>query len=155
MIVLIDNHAGGFEPRTVHWWDRVAARAHAEHLDRALAAGASPDASTGLALQAQRLVDPWSRRQLAATLEAVTDRAGRPPLMRSWRAPQAAGAIRAAAPELLALSARLRAPTVVSAEGVAQVEALLTDGTGPLYRPGPSSALEGRARQARLALEPV
>jgi hypothetical protein len=46
-------------------WSRLMARVRASHLDSDLAGGASPDATVALALRAQTLIDPRTRREVA------------------------------------------------------------------------------------------
>ncbi len=53
------------------------------------------------------------------------------------------------------LDRRLRAVEPVSAQGVALIESLLTDGTSALYRPSEPGALGSRLRAAAAALEPL
>ena len=52
------------------------------------------------------------------------------------------------------LERRLRAPEPVTARGVALLQALLTEGTSPLYRPDEPGALGSQLRAAAAALEP-
>jgi hypothetical protein len=54
---------------------------------------------------------------------------------------------------LTTLSRRLRGAEPVSAQGVALLELLLTDGTGPLYLPAEPGALGSQVRAAAAALE--
>jgi hypothetical protein len=53
---------------------------------------------------------------------------------------------------LLALAADLVGEDGVSPRGVALIEALLTDGTSPLYAPGPEGELHRALIHARAAL---
>ncbi|MBV8998793.1 MAG: hypothetical protein JO304_07020 [Solirubrobacterales bacterium] len=50
---------------------------------------------------------------------------------------------------------RLRGAEPVTAQGVALLESLLTDGTSPLYVPTEPGALGSRLRAAAAALEPT
>jgi hypothetical protein len=53
------------------------------------------------------------------------------------------------------LDRRLRAAEPVSAQGIAMLESLLTDGASPLYRPAEPGALGSWLRAAAAALEPL
>jgi hypothetical protein len=53
------------------------------------------------------------------------------------------------------LDRRLRSAAPVSAQGVALLQSLLTDGTSPLYLPSEPGALGSRLRAAAAALEPA
>ena len=55
---------------------------------------------------------------------------------------------------LATLDRRLRAAEPVSAQGIALLESLLTDGASPLYLPTEPGALGSRLRAAAAALEP-
>ena len=55
---------------------------------------------------------------------------------------------------LATLERRLRAPEPVSAQGIAMLESLLTDGASPLYLPTEPGELGSRLRAAAAALEP-
>ena len=140
-------------------WPRIrlalVARWRAAELDRQLAAGASPMASALLAIRCQRLTSRRYRKRVAAGLtRAVRD-------AEEARALRFSAAIRPHRSEVIAaravlatLDRRLRAPEPVSAQGVARLESLLTDGTSPLYRPTEPGALGSRLRAAAAALEP-
>jgi hypothetical protein len=58
-----------------------------------------------------------------------------------------------AADELDVLAARLAAPGPVDVRGVARVQLLLTDGTGPLYFRGATDDLRARVADALSRLE--
>jgi hypothetical protein len=137
MKVLVE-HDEDLELQSVRLRHRVGTRLHARDLDRALAAGASPDASVVLALHAARLYRPGHRSLLAHTVRRLATMAARPTRL---TAPVSGRAVREAAAELEAVAARLAAPGPVEVRGVAKVRSLLVDGAGPLYRPSGSSAL--------------
>ncbi len=63
--------------------------------------------------------------------------------------------ILAAAPEILDLAARLRAPAPVPVRGVAMAHRLLTDGAGPLYRRGSASVLSDAIAAVSRHLDPA
>jgi hypothetical protein len=129
---------------------RLAARWHHRRLDRALAGGVPPEASTALALRAQDLTELERRQSIAGAIRQVIREARE-------GAPIAPGRIRpdrrrvaAASEELGALADTLAEPGPVAATGVAQAWILLTDGTGPLYNPYSRTSLcAGAARAAR------
>jgi hypothetical protein len=144
-------HADVIEPRRVRLRDRVQARLRANRLDRALADGVSPERSAALALRARRLVDPAFATTLAHAIQRVLWDARGPDLMPA-RMPTRRHAVRNADAELDDLARRLVAPHPPAVRGLAQVNLLVTDGTGPLYSAGRES-LESAARRARAALE--
>ena len=131
-------------------WARLAARWHHRRLDRALAGGVPPEASTALALRAQDLTELERRQSIAGAIRQVIREARE-------GAPIAPGRIRpdrrrvaAASEELGALADTLAEPGPVAATGVAQAWILLTDGTGPLYNPYSRTSLcTGAARAVR------
>ncbi len=144
--------------RSGGWWSRirlaVIARWRAPELDRQLAAGASPGTSALLAIRSQRLTGERYRARVAAGLaRAVRDAEatshGFSAAVRTDRRE-----VIAARTVLATLDRRLRAAEPVSAQGVALLESLLTDGAGPLYRPTEPGALGSQLRAAAAALEP-
>lgn len=56
--------------------DRVVARLRARQLDRALAAGVSPESAAALAARAQWLCGLWCRRAMASSLHQIVRNAG-------------------------------------------------------------------------------
>src|SRR3954449_4372379 len=105
---------------TLH--DRMLARWRASRWDRELAAGASPEDSVVLAVRAQMLVSPRSRRQLADSLSRLVADSGRPAGRDASVLPMAARQrIRDCAEVLGALIVRLRAAGPVSSHGVARI----------------------------------
>jgi hypothetical protein len=140
-------------------WSRIRVRLIASwcaaELDHQLAAGASPAASALRAIRCQRLTSRRYRARLAAGLTRAVRDAEEPRTVGFSAAvrPHRSEVI-AARTVLATLDRRLRAPEPVSAEGVARLESLLTDGTGPLYRPTQPGALASRLRAAAAALEP-
>ncbi len=134
--------------------DRLTARWHHRRLDRALAGGVPPEASTALALRAQDLTELGRRQSIAGAIRRVIREAGE-------GAPIAPGRIRpdrkrvaAAGEELSALADTLAEPGPVAASGVAQAWILLTDGTGPLYNPYSRTSLRAGAARAVRELRP-
>lgn len=126
----------------------------APELDRQLAAGASPGTSALLAIRSERLTSRRYRARVAAGLaravrdaEATTH--GFSAAIRTDRRE-----VIAARTVLATLDRRLRADEPVSAQGIALLDSLLTDGAGPLYRPTEPGALGSQLRAAAAALEP-
>ena len=134
-----------FEPRLVV---RLRARARRLKLDRALAAGADPSTSPLLAARAAQLVDPSTRQRIAACLEQFASTADRP-RSRVQTLPLR-GAVRPNQEALLELARTLRHPQLYYARGIAMLELILADGTGPAYT-DPTG--EGLARQLALAVQ--
>ena len=77
-MLLIDDGTGGFSVVDARLRDRVIARLRADHLDQALADGASPDASLAIALRAQALTTTQARHELADGLQRVVSHAQKP-----------------------------------------------------------------------------
>jgi hypothetical protein len=127
---------------------RVIARARRLELDHALADGADLAAAPLLAARAAQLVSRRNRDRIAAALERVAlmvdAERGR------LRTPPRRAALRANRGELLRLAERLRQDGVVYARGIAVLELILIDGTGPAYT---DPRGEGLARQLQLAAD--
>ena len=125
---------------------RTAARLRRLELDRALADGADPAGSSLLAARAAQLATPATRYRIAAGLDNIALMAdaerGR------LRTPPHRGAIRAHRAEMLRLAAILRGSGLLYARGIALLELVLIDGTGPAYT---DPRGEGLARQLALA----
>jgi hypothetical protein len=138
-------------------WRRVRlsliARWRAGELDRQLAAGASPADSTLLAVRAERLTSRRFRERVAAGLTRAVRDAGACGFSAAVRPHR--HEVMAARTVLAALDRRLRGAEPVTAQGVALLEALLTDGTSALYLPTEPGALGSRLRAAAAALEPL
>jgi hypothetical protein len=125
---------------------RLRARTRRLDLDRALAEGADPASSPLLAARAAQLVGRANRYRLAAALEHVALTSGNP--ARLWRAAPRRGAIEANWPQLMELAATLRQGGLLYARGIAILELVLIDGSGPAYS---DPRGEGLARQLQLA----
>ena len=132
MIVLLEQ-GDGLRMRRVRPWDRLTARLRTATLDRALAAGASPESSVTLAVHAQHLHNGAQRSLLARSLRRV-GASSEAPSAQHPHAPVDREAVRRARAELEALVARLASSEPLDVRGVARVRTLLADGTGPLYR---------------------
>jgi hypothetical protein len=149
-MVLVE-HDDDLELWPVHLGHRIAARLHARDLDRALAAGASPDSSVSLALHAVRLYRPGHRSELAHTVRRLAAIPARPARL---KAPVSGRVVREVAQELEAIASRLAAPGPVDVRGVAKIRSLLADGTGPLYRPSGAPALRDELRSVLRSFDP-
>jgi|SRR4051812_12757933 hypothetical protein len=120
---------------------RIAA--HAQRLDRELAAGALPASSDELAARAQQLLA--RRANVARGLRRAAAGGGRdfPVCSAAWLD---------AKPTLLALADELVDFTDPAPQGVAMATQLLADPGGPLYLPGEPGDLRAAAEAARHAL---
>ena len=144
MHVLLDDNQGQLTLKRLWPWHQMLARGQAARLDRALAEGASPEASTSLAARAAQLTSTGFRRDLAASVRRILVAAGQPALPVAAHAPLGSARrplvplcttrISRSAPLLAEVASRLLEPGPVPARGVAMAAQLLADGTGPLYR---------------------
>jgi hypothetical protein len=132
-----------FEPTLIA---RLRARSRRLELDHALAEGADPSSSPVLSARAIQLVSRSNRSRLAAALErfALTAQASHG-LFRAMPRRQPMAANRA---ELMRLAHMLRRGGLLYARGVAILELVLIDDTGPAYT---DARGEGLARQLELA----
>jgi hypothetical protein len=135
--------------------DRVMVRARAAALDRELARGRPPEASTRLALRAQQLVRMRSRRDLADSIRRLLARAAQPDASRRPPATVRWERVRAAAGEFQALADRLLSAAPLPARGVAHARVLLGDGAGPLYSRTSPDDLRARVAEAVRMLDPL
>jgi hypothetical protein len=137
--VLLRDELGSLTLRRLRPWHRMLARCGAARLDRALAAGTSPEISAGLAARAMQLTSMKFRRELAASVQRIIAAAGSPPAVEPTiaghplRLPLSRARIRQSAGPLAALAGCLTTPGPVPVRGVAMVSQLLADGSGPLY----------------------
>jgi hypothetical protein len=155
MLVLLEQSHSGLTVRHASGWDRVTIWCRGARLDRALAAGASPDASVPLALRARALVRSSVRRDLAHSVGRVLDLGTRRVALGRWTVPVCLDRVGDAAGELRSLIDHLASPGPVSARGVAQVRVLLRDGSGPLYNRANTDDLRARLRTSIEALDPL
>lgn len=128
---------------------RLLARSLAPRLDGALINGANPADSTMLAARASLLTSARMRGSLADSLHNLVRAAQGP--QRRWWALGSREAVLANASDLDALAMLLTSETPLYARGLALLNALLTDGTGPAYR-GDAAALSRALSDARSAL---
>jgi len=171
MHVLLDDDRGQLTVKRIWPWRQILARIQAARLDRALAAGTSPEASAGLAVRAAQLTSTGFRRGLAASVRRILVAAGPPALpvaaglpalplaahaplgsARPSRLPLRTARIGRSAPLLAEVASRLLEPGPVPVRGVAMVAQLLADGTGPLYREAARDDLDALAERAASAL---
>lgn len=110
---------------------RVTARMRSQSLDRALIAGADPSSSALLAARAAQLTSARTRALIAEGLERLLRAAQGP--QRRWRAVSRRGQLLANASRLHELAALLAGGAPLYARGIAMLNQLLTDGTGPAY----------------------
>jgi hypothetical protein len=128
---------------------RLLARVFSHRADRALIDGADPSASPVLAARAARLGAARTRSELARALEALVRAAQGP--QRRWWALSSPTSVLANSSELHALASLLDSGAPVYARGVAAVNQLLSDGTGPAYQ-GDATRLARAVGDARSAL---
>src|SRR5271155_3049800 len=110
---------------------RMTARVHSQSLDRALIAGADPSGSPQLAARAAQLTSRRTRVLIAGGLERLL-RAAQGPQKRWWAASRR-GQLLANASRLHELATLLVSGSPLYARGIAMLNQLLTDGTGPAY----------------------
>jgi hypothetical protein len=146
-----------FVARRAHKRERLAARLNGFRLDRELARGVPPETHGALALRAQALGEPGTRRVLARAVKRVLEQARRDPSRGPLSAhlPIRRKEILAAADQLEELVARLLAPGPLRACGLAQVRLLVTQGASPLYRRHTPNAVRDAATAALDELEPA
>lgn len=116
------------------WSVRLRARLSAARYDRQIEDGVSPAAGSPLALHVARLISPRERDDLAHALRLVVHDADRGQL--TVRAPVQSAAVHRGEAVIEAVRERLTDPFPVRARGMARLRILLSDGRGPLYRPG-------------------
>ena len=158
--VLLGDDQGRLMLRRLRPWHRVLARCAAARLDRELAAGASPEASVTLAARAIQLTSDKVRRDLAASGQRILAAAGHPAQVTSApavavhppRLPLRWARISQSAAPLARLTGHQTAPGPVPAQGVAIINQLLADGTGPLYRQACADDLSDIIQNAARAL---
>jgi len=132
----------------------LGARLHRRSLDRDLACGIAAWRSPAHAARVAQLTNPRHRRRLAEALEHVLWAAAAPRSAQAHGAiPPCRASIEATADQLRGLAARLRSELPVAAAGIARLEALLSDGAGPVYAPGGAVALANALTMAARWLE--
>jgi len=133
----------------------LGARLHRRSLDRDLACGIAAWRSPAHAAREAQLTDRRHRRRLADALDRLLWAASAPPSMQAWGAiAPCRGSVRATAGQIRWLAARLRSDDPVAAAGVVRLEALLSDGVGPVYAPGQARELDNALTIAARWLDP-
>jgi hypothetical protein len=132
-----------FEPTLI---TRLRARSRRLELDHALAEGADPSSSPLLAARAAQLVRPAARYRLAVALEHIALTASAPATPFGVRPRRRA--MHANRTVLLELATTLRKGGLLYARGIAMLELVLIDGSGPAYT---DARGEGLARELELA----
>ncbi|HET6864405.1 MAG TPA: hypothetical protein VFH80_00715 [Solirubrobacteraceae bacterium] len=132
---------------------RLSTYLRSRTLDRALAAGVSPDATAALSLRAHSLIGATTRAGLARTIRRLIADACQPPHPFGDYVPLCRRKIIRSAQTLERLAERLVGDQPVDARGVAQVRLLLIGDRRGLYdRPG-ADDLELPLQEAIQALE--
>jgi hypothetical protein len=122
-------------------WSRMWASVFAARYDQQVEQGLRVEAGTPLAAHHARLSSIRERQDLAASLTCLMSDAG---LIRGTagtrtRVPIRSEVVRSSAPVVADVLAKIAGPLPVRARGVARLRILLSDGRGPVYRPGSGS----------------
>jgi hypothetical protein len=133
---------------------RLLARLLSSSLDQRLADGRPPESSLLSASRAGQLVAPSFRAAVARDVARLRQWAPRPSAARGRRLSPDGKAIARVQPELRRIEAVLAAPYPAGARGVAMLNVLLTDGTGPFYNRGCPVDLATALRRALEQLDP-
>src|SRR4051812_73592 len=129
----VDDAQGALVVRRAGPVARLMAHCRKATLDRALANGASPEASVALELRARTLISPNTRLALLSNVETLVTITQRPAPLGSRWAIVSTARVRRVATELDRLAAALSEPRPAAVRGIALVRMLLTDGDSPLY----------------------
>jgi hypothetical protein len=135
--------------------DRLLAGWRGLALDVQLADGQRAEDDRLRAVRASTLTTPAARHRLVAGWENVLSSTTLPRPPGSTSVPVQAFRVLAAEDDIRHLISLLRAPTPVSARGLAIASVLLTDGTGPLYNAASTSDLASTIRDAIGFLDPM
>lgn len=149
-MTVIAQPGGALEYRRAGVLSRVRSFVRGCALDRALAAGVTPESSVVLAVHAQRIVRPRACRTLAATLRRLV--AGGVP---GRSVPVSRVRVQGEAARLEAVAARLELNGPIGARGVAALRVLLSEAAGPLYRTGTGTDLDRQLARILADLEPA
>ena len=127
--------------RDAHVLARLWARLFAHRYDQQIDLQTTVEPGSPLAVHMVRLVSRREREELAAALTLVLHDAAHPPGVRhpSSRIPIHSEGVAQSADLVRDALARLLGPLPVRARGIARLRLLLTDGLGPMYRPGTAS----------------
>jgi len=133
VLLTLEGPGGSLVVRRIGPVARLMARCRRAKLDRALAAGASPDSSVALELRARALLRRETRLALRSNVETLVTMARRPaPLGSRWRI-LSAKRVRRVADQLERLLEALSDPRPVDVRGLALTRMLLVDGGSPIY----------------------
>jgi hypothetical protein len=135
-------------PREPGWASRVVAGVRWFSLDRRLVAGEDPAGSTLLAAQTARLTEPRRRELLSAAVSGLLLAAAEPP--RASRVPLSREALLRNEATLRELAGRVDSRETVYARGLARLELMLGDASGPVFH---GTASELAAEIARVHAE--
>jgi hypothetical protein len=131
---------------------RLSAHLCARNLDRALAAGVSPDSSAALSLRAHALIGSQSRDKLARSIRMLIADARRPLGPLAPGVPVCRPKVLRASGSFDELADRLAREAPVDAGGMAEVALLIAAASGPLFD-HPADELEATVRRVMQALE--
>jgi hypothetical protein len=134
---------------------RLSAHLRSRALDRALAAGVSPDSSAALSLRAHTLIGTAARTRLAWTIRRLIEDARHPLHPLTPHVPLCRRKIIRSARTLEEVARRLQGDDPVDARGVAQLRLLLIGDCGALYDRPAADDLEPALQHALQALELV
>lgn len=152
VVLTIDDSRGALVVRRAGLVARLTAHCRKATLDRALANGASPEASVALELRARTLVSTTTRLALLSNVETLVTITHRPAPLGSRWAIVSTPRVRRVATDLDRLAAALSEPRPAAVRGIALVRMLLTDGDSPLYG-SPVSSVEDLQRAIQLAID--
>jgi hypothetical protein len=134
---------------------RLSSHLRSRALDRALAAGVSPDSSAALSLRAHTLIGTASRAELAHRIHTLIKDARHPLHPLTPHAPLCRRKIVRSAPTLEHLADLLLGDDPVDVQGIAQIRLLLIGDRGALYDHPGADDLEPALQEAMQALELV
>jgi hypothetical protein len=133
VVLTLDGTQGALVVRRAGPVARLTAYCRRAKLDRALANGASPEASLALELRARTLIRSKTRLALLSNVETLVTITHSPAPLGSRWAIVSARRVRRVATELDRLAAALCEPRPAAVRGIALVRMLLIDGDSPLY----------------------
>jgi hypothetical protein len=130
------------------WRVGLKARLRAPSLDRELASGIASWRSELHAARALQLTGRRRRRGLARSLERLAEQSQEPrSLYRGAAVEPCREQVMEALPALLGVSSLLRSAEPIDARGIARLNLLLSDGTGPCYVRIERNALSNALRE--------
>ena len=134
---------------------RMRVAMNRDSLTRELPAGAPPERSPELWLRAAQLVSTSSRRQAARSWRSTLKEAHQSPLSGAYFSIIRRTAVINAEDAISALIARLNSGRPVTAQGMASLHRLVTDGVeSPLYNPAEPGTLRRQIMLATQAMDP-